>query len=168
MILIMTAGSWMVLAGTLIRNAFAMTAFHALMRATWKRRKWSIGTRTDFSKERRECNERVLGNGWSNGAWLCAVHHCQVNQQEVKGGRHGSLACLCGRVRDYWRDRRDCVRHSEEVIYRVGVGEGLAAVRGYQSGIKGVLAGMPAFSREIEMVCGLSVRFSAPTLLVNR
>ncbi len=52
--------------------------------------------------------------------------------------------------------------------FGVGAGEGLAAVRGYQSGIKGVLAGMPAFSREIEMVCGLSVRFPAPTLLVNR
>ena len=139
------------------------------MQTTWKKLKWSIGTRTDFeTKERRECNERVLGNGWSNGAWLCAVHHCQVNQQEVKGGRHGSLACLCGRVRDYWRDRRDCVNHSEEVIYGVGAGEGLAAVRGYQSGAKGMMAGVPAFSREIEMVCGLSVRFPAPTFLVNR
>lgn len=120
-----------------------------------------------FSKERRECNERVLGNGWSNGARLCDVYHCQINQQEVKGGRHGSLACLCGRVRDYWRDRRDCVNHSEEVIYGVGVGEGLAAVRGYQSGAKGMLAVMPAFSREIEMVCGLSFRFPAPTPLIS-
>ena len=138
MILIMTAGSWMVLAGTLIRNAFAMTAFHALMRATWKRRKWSIGTRTDFSKERRECNERVLGNGWSNGAWLCAVHHCQVNQQEMKGGRHGSLACLCGRVRDYWRDRRDCVNHSEEVILEWVSAKGLPRCAAISPGQRGV------------------------------
>ena len=49
------------------------------------------------------------------------------------------------------------------LIFGVGAGEGLAAVRGYQSGIKGVLAGMPVFSREIKMVCGLSVRFPAPT-----
>ena len=54
-------------------------------------------------------------------------------------------------------------RNSEEFL-GVGAGEGLAAVRGYQSGVKGMLAGMPAFSREIEMVCGLSVRFSAPAL----
>ena len=52
--------------------------------------------------------------------------------------------------------------------FEVGAGEGLAAVRGHQSGTQGMLAGMPAFSREIEMVCGLSVRFPAPTLLVNR
>ena len=168
MTLITTVGSWMDPAGTLIRNAIAMMASLVLMRATWKNPRWNIGTRTDFSNERRECNERVLGNGWSNGARLCDVYHCQINQQEVKGGRHGSLACLCGRVRDYWRDRRDCVNHSEEVIYGVGAGEGLAAVRGYQSGVKGMLAGMPAFSREIEMVCGLSVRFPAPTHLVNR
>ena len=49
------------------------------------------------------------------------------------------------------------------LIFGVGAGEGLAAVRGYQSGAKGMLAVMPAFSREVEMVCGLSVRFSAPT-----
>ena len=47
--------------------------------------------------------------------------------------------------------------------FGVGAGEGLAAVRGYQSGDKGMLAAMSAFSREIEMVCGLSVRFPAPT-----
>ena len=77
------------------------------------------------------------------------------------------MACLCGRVRDYWRDRRDCVNHSEEVIYGVGAGEGLAAGRGYQSGVKGMLAGMPAFSREIEMVRGFTVRFPAPTPLIS-
>ncbi len=53
--------------------------------------------------------------------------------------------------------------------FGVGAGEGLAAVRGYQSGIKGMQAGMPAFSREIEMVCGLSVRFPAhPPFIANR
>ena len=135
--------------------AFGTMGTIAPMPLTTRRLKWSIGTRTDFeTKERRECNERVLGNGWSNGAWLCAVHHCQVNQQEVKGGRHGSLACLCGRVRDYWRDRHDCVNHSEEVIYGVGAGEGLAAVRGYQSGAEGAAVGMPTLSWEIETVRG--------------
>ena len=32
-----------------------------------------------------------------------------------------------------------------------GAGEGRAAVRGYQSGAKGMLAVKPTFSREIEM-----------------
>ena len=125
MTLITTVGSWMDPAGTLIRNAIAMMASLVLMRATWKNPRWNIGTRTDFSNERRECNERVLGNGWSNGARLCDVYHCQINQQEVKGGRHGSLACLCGRVRDYWRDRRDCVNHSEKVILELVSAKGL-------------------------------------------
>ena len=33
-----------------------------------------------------------------------------------------------------------------------GAGEGLAAVRGHQSGAKGMQAEMPAFSREIEAI----------------
>ena len=44
-----------------------------------------------------------------------------------------------------------------------GAGEGLAAVRGHQSGAEGVLAAMPALSREIETVRGSSFRFPAPT-----
>ena len=52
------------------------------------------------------------------------------------------------------------------IDFGVGTGEGLAAVRGYQSGAKGMLAVMPAFSREIEKVCGLSVRFPAATPLI--
>ena len=40
------------------------------------------------------------------------------------------------------------------LIFGVGADEGLAAVRGYQSGAKGMLAVMPAFSREVEMVRG--------------
>ena len=51
--------------------------------------------------------------------------------------------------------------------FGVGAGEGLAAVRGYQSGAKGMLAVMPAFSREIETVRGLSFRFPAPTPLIS-
>ena len=100
MTLIMTADSWMVLAGTLIRSAIAMTAFRARMQATWKRPKWNIGIRIDF------------------------------------GG---------------------------------GAGEGLAAMCGHQSGGQGMRIAMSAFSREIETVCGLSVRFPAhPPFIVNR
>ena len=53
--------------------------------------------------------------------------------------------------------------------FGVGAGEGLAAMRGHQSGVQGMWVAMPAFSREIETVCGLSVRFPAlPPLIVNR
>ena len=36
--------------------------------------------------------------------------------------------------------------------FGVGAGEGLAAVRGHQSGAKGMLAVKPVFSREIEKI----------------
>jgi len=38
------------------------------------------------------------------------------------------------------------------IISGVGAGEGLAAVRGYQSGAKGAAVAMPTLSREIETV----------------
>ena len=38
------------------------------------------------------------------------------------------------------------------MISGVGAGEGLAAVRGHQSGAEGARVAMPAFSREIETV----------------
>lgn len=55
------------------------------------------------------------------------------------------------------------------MISGVGAGEGLAAVCGHQSGVKGATVEKPMFSREIEK-CDLSIiRFPAPTpLLVNR
>ena len=46
------------------------------------------------------------------------------------------------------RDRKS----DKKVISGVGAGEGLAAVRGYQSGAEGARVAMPAFSREIETV----------------
>ena len=51
------------------------------------------------------------------------------------------------------------------MISGVGAGEGLAAVRGYQSGAEGAAVGMPTLSREIEPVARLSFRFPAPTPL---
>ena len=47
--------------------------------------------------------------------------------------------------------------------FGVGAGEGLAAVRGHQSGDQGVRVVMPAFSREIETIEHLLLRFPAPT-----
>ena len=38
------------------------------------------------------------------------------------------------------------------LISGVGAGEGLAAVRGYQSGAEGAAVAMPTLSREIEAV----------------
>lgn len=52
------------------------------------------------------------------------------------------------------------------MISGVGAGEGLAAVRGHQSGAEGARVAMPAFSREIETVDRLSSLFPAPTPLV--
>ena len=40
-------------------------------------------------------------------------------------------------------------------------------MRGHQSGVQGIRVAMLAFSREIETVCGLSVRFPAPTPLIS-
>ena len=75
----------------------------------------------------------------------------------MKGGKHGALACLCCCVCDYWRDRRYCVVHSEKVSFGVGVGEGLAAMRGHQSGAEGAAVAMPTFSREIETVSSVNI-----------
>lgn len=47
MTLTTTAGCLTVAAGMPIRNVTAMTASRALMQATWRRRKWSIGTRIE-------------------------------------------------------------------------------------------------------------------------
>ena len=44
-----------------------------------------------------------------------------------------------------------------------GAGEGLAAVCGHQSGVKGIRAAMPAFSQEIEAIEHQSFHFPAPT-----
>ena len=44
-----------------------------------------------------------------------------------------------------------------------GAVEGRAAVRGHQSGAKGMLAVKSVFSREIEMAFGVMFRFPAPT-----
>ena len=52
-------------------------------------------------------------------------------------------------------------------VFGVGAGEGLAAVRGHQSGAQGMRVEMPAFSREIEMGED-DYRFPAPPCLVNR
>jgi len=50
-----------------------------------------------------------------------------------------------------------------------GAGEGLAAVRGYQSGAQGMRVAMPAFSREIETVRAVTLPLPGATpLLVNR
>ena len=38
------------------------------------------------------------------------------------------------------------------LFFGVGVGEGLAVMRGYQSGVEGMRVAMPVFSREIETV----------------
>ena len=54
------------------------------------------------------------------------------------------------------------------MISRVGAGEGLAAVRGHQSGIEGAAVAMPTLSREIETVDRLPFRFPAPTPLISK
>lgn len=46
----------------------------------------------------------------------------------------------------------DVRRKNALTILGVGVGEGLAAVRGYQSGAEGAAVAMPTLSREIETV----------------
>ena len=48
-------------------------------------------------------------------------------------------------------------------IFGGGVGEGLAAVCGHQSGAKGIWVVKPTFSREIEMAFGVIFRFPAPS-----
>ena len=49
-----------------------------------------------------------------------------------------------------------------------GASEGRAAVRGHQSGAKGMLAVKPVFSWEIEMAFGVMFRFPAPPPVLSK
>ena len=47
--------------------------------------------------------------------------------------------------------------------FGVGAGEGLAAMRGHQSGAEGAAVAMPSLSREIERVGLVNIPLPAPT-----
>ena len=81
---------------------------------------------------------------------LCILAYSLFAKNNRKGVLDVATVHCC--IHDYWLDRGNCIVGKTKMTLGVGAGEGLAAMRGYQSGAEGAAVATPTLSREIKTV----------------